>query len=164
MGRLSKQHKFLTSKVLDFLLEPENIQKNLHVSLTVLESYRKTRNSQRKKRFKTELTNVIKHLCIGSYRFEEAKKEVRGLEDRLVATTRHVQDWRNKCIRLEMNINDSLEYRKLYLDQKKTNRNAERDYGTLFRENEKLKERIARLQEQNEALKEKLAETKNRGE
>ena len=150
MGRLSKEHKILTSNIIDFLLEPESVQKNLQVGLNVLESYRKTRNAQRKQRFKGELTNVLKHLCLASYRnHEEAletKKKVRRLEE-------HAQTWKNKCIRLEMKISDSLEYRQMYEDQKKTNRNAQTDYGVLYRENQRLLERIEKLKEENKALK-----------
>jgi len=150
MGRLSKEHKHLTSNIIDFLLEPESIQKNLQVGLTLLESYRKTRNPQRKQRFKEELINIMKHLCVDSYRNKEetseTKKKVRRLEE-------HGQTWKNKYINLEMKINDALEYRQLYQDQKKSNRNAERDYGVLYRENSKLRETIEKLKEQNKALK-----------
>ena len=160
MGRVSKQHKILTSNVLAFLLEPESIQKNLQAGLKVLESYAKTRNSQRKQRFKEELTNVLKHLCVDSYEsadsLQEAKKKIRGFDHRLREKDEHAQDWKNKCISLEMKISDSLEYRKMYEDQKKANRNIQRDYCGLYRENNKLRERIEELKQENKALKKEV--------
>ena len=69
------------------------------------------------------------------------------------------QVWKNRSIKLEMKISDSMEYRRMYEDQKKSNRTAERDYGILYRENERLKERIEELKKQNKALK-KVAKSK----
>ena len=163
MGRLTKQHKFLTSEVRESLLEPENIQRDLQIGLTVLESYRKTRNPERKKRFKEELTNVIKRVCIQSADHEEetteAKKKIQELEQRLREKDDCAQVWKNRSIKLEMKISDSMEYRRLYEDQKKSNRTAERDYGVLYRENQRLQERIDELKKQNKALK-KVAKSK----
>ena len=163
MGRLTKEHKFLTSKILGFHLEPQSIQKNLEISLNVLESYRKTRNSERKKRYKEQLTNIFSHLCLDSYMLEGSKKTISELEKKMTQKDEHAQSWKNKCISLEMKIRDSLEYRGLYEEQKKTTRNRERDYNILLRENERLLERNARLKEQNKDLKKqaKVSQTKS---
>ena len=160
MGRLTKRHKFLTSEVRDSLLEPENIQRDLQIGLNVLESYRKSRNPVRKKRFKQELTNVLKRMCL-QYHDEttEAQKKIQELEERLREKDDRAQVWKNRSLKLEMKISDSMEYRRMYEDQKKSNRTVEADIGVLCRENDRLKERIEELKKQNKALK-KVAKSK----
>jgi len=163
MGRLTKRHKFLTSEVRDSLLEPEDIQRDLQIGLKVLESYRKSRNPERKKRFKQELTNVLKRMCLQSSDNHdetiEAQKKIQDLEQRLRDKDDCAQVWKNRSIKLEMKISDSMEYRRMYEDQKKSNRTIEADIGVLCRENERLKERIEELKKQNKALK-KVAKAK----
>ena len=164
MGRLTKEHKFLTSNILGYLLEPEEVQKKLEISLNVLESFRKTRNSDRKKKYKEQLINIFKHLCLDSYKLEKSKeafdKTTTELEERISQKDDHAQSWKNKFIKLEMKIQDSLEYRQLYEDQKKTTRSSQKDYNLLLRENDRLLERIKKLKEQNKDLKKQIQCTK----
>ena len=164
MGRLTENHKKLTSDVRDSLLEPEEIQKDLKVGLTVLESYRKSRNPERKKRFKKELTNVLARLSLNSYWHQketaEANETIAELKKELIEKDKHCQTWKNQAIKLESSLADSKEYRQMYEDQKKSSRCAERDYGILYRQNDHLETRVDDLKKKIKELKAQVKTSK----
>ena len=161
MGRLTENHKKLTSDVRDSLLEPEEIQKDLKVGLTVLESYRKSRNPERKKRFKKELTNVLARLSLKSYWHQKkANETIAELKQQLMDKDKHCQSWKNQAIKLESSLADSKEYRQMYEDQKKSSRNVERDYGILYRQNEHLETRVDDLKKRIKELKAQVKTSK----
>ena len=164
MGRLTERHKKLTLDIKEFLLGPEEVQKDLKVGLTVLESYRKSRNPERKKRFKKELTNVIARLSINSYIHQketaEANETIEELKKELIEKDKHCQSWKNQAIKLETSLADSKEYRQMYEDQKKSSRSAERDYGILYRQNDHLETRVDDLKKKIKELKAQVKTSK----
>ena len=77
MGRVSKEFKNLTKKVPEFLIEKEATAKNLKACRRVLESILRSRASEKKNRYKEELDNIFKNLCVAQQDKEDLEKNLK---------------------------------------------------------------------------------------
>ena len=102
MGRVSKEFKNLTKKVPQFLIERETTKKNLKACRRVLESILRSRASEKKNRYKEELDNIFKNLCIGLQDKEEMEQKLKLLQEENQRLREKKNDWYDKYLRLQI--------------------------------------------------------------
>ena len=102
MGRVSKEFKNLTKKVPEFLIEKETTQKNLKACRRVLESILRSRASEKKNRYKKELDNIFKNLCVAQQEKEDLKKKLEALQKENQRLLEKKNDWYDKYLRLQV--------------------------------------------------------------
>lgn len=102
MGRVSKEFKNLTKKVPQFLIEKETTQKNLKACRRVLESILRSRASEKKNRYKAELDNIFKNLCVAQQDKADLEKKLEVLEEENQRLREKKNDWYDKYLRLQI--------------------------------------------------------------
>jgi hypothetical protein len=101
MGRVSKEFKNLTKNVSQFLTEQETTQKNLKACRRVLESILKSRASEKKKRYKQQLDNMFKNLCVGLDTNEKLQKQLDESRKENARLRQKKNEWHDKYLRLQ---------------------------------------------------------------
>ena len=102
MGRVSKEFKNLTKKVPEFLIEKEATAKNLKACRRVLESILRSRASEKKNRYKEELDNIFKNLCVAQQDKEDLEKKLEALQEENQRLRQKKNDWYDKYLRLQI--------------------------------------------------------------
>ena len=166
MPRPSKEFHFLTSDVSDETLEEPDIQKTMLVFEQLLSQFERTRHSDRKRKYRHQLANVFKHLCVTAHKVPalekrvataeasltrvqrvaeevpELKKELRKTNVDLARKQRVVEKYQDDSVRLEMKVQSGLEYKARYEAQRKMNRSQDTEYAQLLREYEALESKL----------------------
>ena len=102
MGRVSKEFKNLTKKVPEFLIEKEATAKNLKACRRVFESILRSRASEKKNRYKEELDNIFKNLCVAQQDKEDLEKKLEALQEENQRLRQKKNDWYDKYLRLQI--------------------------------------------------------------
>ena len=162
MGRQSLLFKQLTSDIERFPDEDETMR----ICETLLEQICRARSSDRKKKYKAQLLNVVKHLRkdqIGSglirQRLEQEKNEAEQAVTRQSVKSTAIAE---QNARLETRLSEAKEWQARHKEQKAATRASEVQYSKLLREMEALESRHETLQKrwksrQPDALEKKVA-------
>ena len=122
MGRNSKEFGELTRGVQKFKLSDESTQKKLTVCRRLLESILKSRGSERKQMYKTQLDNCFKNLCSDVTHHEKRLLESNKTIDRLKVNVNQLED---KYHRLALKLKDQNELEARLADYKQQLRRRE---------------------------------------
>ena len=156
MPRPTKRFLKLTREVNPALLTSPETTEKLKVFSQLLEQFSRTRHSDRKKKYKQQLTTVFQRLCLEA---EDSQREVRALEkevsslERTIAQKqRAVEKAQEHEVRTQCKLDKACDWKAMYEEQRKLNRSQNSDYSALLRENgalesklETAKKRIKRL-------------------
>ena len=155
MPRPSKTFLKLTSGMNPKLLSGDSTEK-LKVFTQVLEQFERTRHSDRKKKYRTQLMNVFQHICL---ELESEKKDVTYLEERETFLEKRL-DQKNKAVekaqsqydRIQAKLNDASKFKFMYEDQTRSFRAHESDFSKLMKENDALESKLATAKKRIERL------------
>ena len=143
-----------------FLTERDDTQKKLMICNKLLDSLLKTRSGGRRDKYVTDIRNCFKKLCIQSTDLlllkKRSTKELQETKQDLSRESRKRADLRDKLTEAEYKNSQMSEYKSRFEDQRESTLKSEQNCGELLRENDILKETIARLKEQNKELKKEL--------
>jgi len=142
-----------------FLTERDDTKKKLMICNKLLDSLLKTRsnNKERRDTYITNIRNCFKKLCIQSTDLlllkKRSTKELEETKQDLSRQSRKRADLRDKLTEAEYKNSQMSEFEARFEDQRESTLKSETFCGELLRENDILKETIARLKEQNKILK-----------
>ncbi len=140
MGRLSREHKDLTRKVLVFLLKPEETQKKIKVCQNLLGSVLKSRGA-RKGVYLEQLSNTFKNLCVDSTEKTQLKIESQTMKKEYNRVQKENAELHNELVCLQNTKKELETWEKRFNEERKAKRAIENQYGKLLRENQKLQEK-----------------------
>ena len=163
MPRPTKLFLKLTKELPIKLLESttDESKEKLKVFSQLLEQFSRTRHSDRKKKYKNQLTTVFQRLCL---ELDDSKREVVGcekevdsLDKKLKQKQRAVEKAQEREVRTQCKLDKALDWERLYHEQQKTNRVQSSHFSSLLRENtvlegklETARKRVKKLQEKKE--------------
>ena len=139
-----------------YMTEREDTKKKLRICNKLLDSLLKTRSGERREKYVTDIRNCFKKLCILSTDLLEKKNELAETKQDLSRQSRKRADLRDKLTDAEYKNSQMSEFKARFEDQRESTLKSETFCGELLRENDILKETIARLKEQNKELKKEL--------
>ena len=154
MGRRSKEHVELTEKrVLQFLMDRNDTRLKLDALSSLLDSVLKTKNnSERRKKYHSQLLNAHKVLCVESTDLLELRTKHNDLK------TKNNKITEEKCLLRDMNSELQRQVKKIPLLEARSSAHriarlsAENDLQETVGENAVLLSRIEKLRNQIRAL------------
>ena len=138
-----------------FLLEREDTQKKLSICTKLLESLMKTRsnNKVRRDKYKNDLTNCLKKLCIHSTDLLETRKKLEETKEDLSRQSRQRCELQDRLLEVEYENRESSQYKERFEEQRELKHKSEQNYAELLRENDSLKERLKELKNKKKDFK-----------
>ena len=134
-----------------FLTDREDTKKKLRICNQLLDSLLKTRSGGRRDKYVTDIKNCFKKLCIQSTDLlllkKRSTKELEETKQDLSRQSRKRADLRDKLTEAEYKNSQMSEFEARFEDQRESTLKSETFCGELLRENDILKETIARLKE-----------------
>lgn len=144
MGRNTKEKNDLLKKVFIFK-DDKSVQEKLKVCLSTLESLMKSRSSERRKHFKSQMEQIFKNLCVDSRDKEMFLKKITVLREEYAQQSTKRTELQDQVNTLQHKISELREFKERFNQQTKAKHAAEADYGKMQRENDKLLERVDKL-------------------
>ena len=136
-----------------YMTEREDTKKKLRICNQLLDSLLKTRsnNKERRDKYVTDIRNCFKKLCIQSTDLlllkKRSTKELEETKQDLSRESRKRAELRDKLTEAEYKNSQMSEYKSRFEEQLDLKHKSETFCGELLRENDILKETIARLKE-----------------
>ena len=155
MPRPSKTFLKLTNELNSKLLSSDSSEK-LKVFTQVLEQFERTHHSDRKAKYRTQLMNAFRCVCL---QLESEKKDVAYLEERetflenrLDQKTKAVEKAQSQYNRIQTKLNDASKFKFMYDEQTRAFRSHESEFSKLLRENTVLESKLATAKKRIERL------------
>ena len=159
MPRPTKMFTKLTKEVNPDLFTSEENQEKMKVFSQLLEQYGRTKHSDRKKKYKQQLTTVFQRLCLqiddGRQEVTNSEKEIASLQQRLKQKHKAVEKAQEREVRLQCRLDKAHDWETMYRQQRQSNRTQNSEYSALLRENEALESKLQTLKKRLEKLQAK---------
>ena len=152
----TKEFLYLTQGIQNpRILNHEYIYKRMKVFETLLKQFSNTRHYDRKKRYEEQLRLAFQNLCILAKRNLLFKDEIKDLEKDCSQHVKHTEELIETISKLERKLDSSKDYKALYEEQKRINRQHEGKHGNHQRELEALEKKLATAKARIKRLTEK---------
>ena len=138
MGRQSLIHKQLLRERADYFLKPENVKRAFDCCEKLVASVLKSRKKERRDKFRNDLRNVHKNLCVTFGFRGRAKADMTVLEKEV--TELHLQNkiLKNENSELKNAVRETEHLHKQLKEQRKMFRNLEKEYENELRKKKEL--------------------------
>ena len=146
MPRPTKTFLKLTNEVNPKLLTSEETKERLKVFSQLMDQYSRTRHSDRKKKYKSQLTTVFQRICLqledSARDNKDLEAEVTSLEERLAQKQRAVEKAQTQECRAQCRLDRARDWEGMYNEQLRANRRQDSAYAQLLRENAALESKL----------------------
>lgn len=147
MGRKTKQKiEFTERRVYSYLLEREDTKKKLTALEQIFESFTKTRNSDRKKKYKADLMNAFRVLCSDSTDLIEWKEKLKKARESSERQSKKRAELTDIVLALERTNKKLGDYETSLDLERESKYKTEEAYGKLLDENRELQNKLRKQQ------------------